>query len=182
MTATASPSADVSNPSLRSQDLNASLMAALAEHDGRWATACLGQAASHLTGRELMVATWLLFVDGQANADEAQLGQSDGEGALAMLRRLIRSSLQARACDEGTVWVMPSGQGEIERTAAYLLVACLRMRDIDARPWLWAVEPTSGRCLRCGAGLATHGDVPRNIRVPVPSVQNIDLMLTPQFV
>lgn len=138
------------------------VLSALATLDGSWQMTCQGLAKSQLTPRERLITTWVLLVGGSAIADSREVGSVHSEDALAMLRQLIRSALESRAPDGDTVWVIPHGPGENNRLAMYLVVAALRRRSIDSRPWLWPAQPTIGRCLRCARlpQYENHGNSP----------------------
>jgi len=120
-----------------------------------------------LTDREQVIIAWLALVEGV----ETETGQRQGE-SLAVVRRLVRATLASFAPDDGTIWVKPDGQGENVRTATYLVVACLRLRHIDARPWLWGASPAVGRCLQCSVDSRTAGETPSLVVLPILGVQN----------
>ncbi len=152
------------------------MLTALADRDGRWAARSLGLEATSIIRPDLLIVTWLLRVAAVGIIENHHRERPHAEAALAVLRRLVRSALEPRAADRDTAWVMPSGLGEIDRTIAYLLVACLRMRDIDARPWLWAGQPEAGRCLRCDVALRADGDLQTISMRPVAYGHHLSLL------
>ena len=100
--------------------------------------------SSRLTCREQLIAAWQSLAEKYDNNACRQQEES-----LSVLRQLVRSALESYAPDAATIWVRTKNNNEIERTASYVVVASMRLRDIDARPWLWEALPAIGRCLHC---------------------------------
>jgi hypothetical protein len=157
--------------------LKDSILAALADRDGRWAITCLELAGPRLSRMEMLHAVWLPFAIGCCHLDARRMPLRHRDEALAALRRSIRNDLRSSPPDEVTIWVMPTGPDAADLAAAHIAAACLAVRGLDARPWSWDGQPPSGRIIRCGAMPSDDSDGSTLSLLPVKGLHHISSLV-----
>jgi|GEM_PF-4886709 len=122
------------------------LLAAVEERQEVVAAYYLGEAAAAVSVQERATRIWLPVLDAMERpAHNGGKIPVDGMVAcLTLLRRQSRVLLKTGRATAATQWIVPEPGGLLLGTVAHVAAACLSLKGVDARPWLWSTAPTIG--------------------------------------
>ncbi len=153
-----------------------SLLTAVHDREAIVAAYYLGEAAAVVPAQDLPTRIWLPVLDALAQPAASCVRHPSAEmmddmmACLALLRRQTRIFFKSGRATAATQWIVPEPNGAMLGTVAHVAAACLSLRGVDARPWLWPTAPIMGAWRIVTP--AWHRN--RRVSTPIPA-NNVDL-------